>query len=240
MNVDKTRHPFAEAPSVSFFDPKPTEVEVRLEAMRMLVFSFLGFSLFFLFLTNNATARECDLGVVQARFNRKIPELKTYVIAHNQKTDDCYMYAYDRAKKQGSFITMPLGSYCLPTGEARPLSLRYLREELQNPAVEVNARSWQEVRALLGIAFNRQQGEPLFSQIATAGECNTYLVQESFKIQAHHLVKRGHRFLVLSYHPLKQTAEIVMTPPDRSSLSLVRVQIIDCAIDTEKEFWISL
>lgn len=99
----------------------------------------------------DALAKDCDPRIVQAGLNRKMPELQGvsiewYVVAHNKKTDNSYVFAHLAENDALSFMTIPLGSYCRPLVDLiRIDSVEVLETELVNPDVEVNARAWQEV-----------------------------------------------------------------------------------------------
>ena len=187
------------------------------------VFSVVFFLLVFLGLSgvSEAVARECDLGVVEARFNRKIPELETSVLAYNKKTEESYILAVYRDGRGKSLLAIPLYR-CRPTEGARPISPEFLEGEIKNPAVQVHIHGWRKFKALSKTDLSKKYPLPR--------KCDMAKIQDSLEGQAHHLLKEGFKFLVLSYNPTEQTAEAVIIPPDRLSVSLVRMRIVNCGI----------
>ena len=177
-------------------------------------------------ISSDAAARECNLGIVQARFNRKMPELETSVLAYNKKIEEVYVLAVYKDGRGKGLLAIPLYR-CRPTEGARTISPEFLEDEIKNPAVQVYTRGWRKFKALPKTDLSK--GYPL------PRKCNTVKVQDSLEGQAHHLLKKGFKFLVLSYNSTGQTAEAVIIYPDRAGLSLVRMRIIDCGIKTSRD-----
>ena len=220
--------------SVPLFEAQAEWKENKDEILeRKLRIAVLGIVLSFLFLVlgSSATARECDLGVVQAHINRKIPELKTSVLAYNKKIEESYVLAVYKDGRGKGLLAIPLYR-CRPTEGTRSISPEFLEDEVKNPAVEIHTREWRKFKALSKTDLSKKYPLPR--------KCDTVKVQESLEGQAHFLLKKGFRFLTLSYNSTEQTAEAAIIYPDRTGLVLVRMRIIDCGIKTSGDILTTL